>query len=122
MKNQSLKSKLLELKEKSNNRLLHYVIDDILRFYKTDEEITSYIKDVLNHGCQSGMVSGLIYHEETHRFTKKYLDEIMEILDEIREQTGEDFCNYGADRLNTLAWLGYEETMRKIAHKLNIEY
>lgn len=120
MKN--LKKQLKAIKKSTDNKLMKYIINDILSYHSSDDDIQVYIKDVLNYGCKSGIATGLIYYNDTHRFAKKYINEIMEILDEIKEETEEEFNNYDGDRLNTLAWLGYEETVRKIAEKLEIEY
>lgn len=111
--------KLKALEAEYNDRLVDYVISDLFPL-NTDERLF-YIKEVLQNGCQSGIVGSLIYYTDTHKFFNEFSDEIFEILEEIKDNTGEEFSNYSGDRKNTLAWLGYEETMRKIADSLNLD-
>lgn len=75
----------------------------------------------LGHGCVSGIISELIYYVDTHRFTKEYLEDIMDLLAETEESMGEP-VKMTNDRLNWLAWFGFEETARIIAEELGIEY
>lgn len=114
---ENLQSKLNELRTQDES-IMNYVIDDILDQEEDYQE--GYIQDVLNNGCQSGMVSGLIYFNQTKDFFVEYLDDIEEILEDIKDSTGEEFSP-SSPRYNHLAWLGYEETMRKIAEHLEME-
>lgn len=127
-----LQNKLNTIKE-SGNELTKYVIDDILAQGKDYQD--GYIKDVLEHGCSSGAVGGLIYYNDTTAFYDKYNEEIYNLLEELRQSLGNpnilsviaDFNgaqDVGSDTQykNLLAWFGYEESMRHIAEELNIEY
>jgi hypothetical protein len=107
--------KLREIKKTSKNKLEKYVISYILRTNETDDDIKCFFNDLTQGGCQSGFINDLIYYNDTHTFAKKYAEEIAEILDEIKDETGEEFGNYKTDRLNTLAWLGFEETARHLS-------
>ncbi len=86
-----------------------------------DDGIAGCIRDLQQGGCQSGMIGELVYHSQTHKFFDKHSDEIFELLDEIKENTGMEFSNYQGDRKNTLAWLAFEETTCKIAEEIGIE-
>lgn len=108
--------KLNDLFKESTNKLEKYVISDI---YNSDEP-EGYLKDILNHGCQSGVVSQLIYYKDTKDFFVKFIDEIDEIKDELEESFGQPL-EIKQPLYNWLAWLGYEETARKIADKLGLE-
>lgn len=77
--------KLNDLFKESTNKLEKYVISDI---YNSDEP-EGYLKDILNHGCQSGVVSQLIYYKDTKDFFVKFIDEIDEIKDELEESFGQ---------------------------------
>jgi hypothetical protein len=44
------------------------------------EDRGKWLEDLANHGCISGMVSGLIYYHETEAFTEKHREAIMEML------------------------------------------
>lgn len=93
------------------------VIEDALNA----EEAKSYLQDVLRHGCQSGMVSGLIYYHDTKLFYIKHIDEIDELRGELEDSIGEPL-KIGFPSYNWLAWFGYAETARKIADKIGLEY
>lgn len=86
-----------------------------------DNEIKSYISDVLQHGCVSGTVSGLIYYTDTREFFVSHMDEIEDLKEEMEDSLGEPL-NIGTPIYNWLAWFGYEETTRKIADELGLEY
>ena len=79
-----------------------------------------FFEDLLQHGCQSGMVGELIYYEDTEKFADKYWDEIEELKNEMEESLGEPL-KMGTPLKNWLAWFGFEETARKIADKLGLE-
>ena len=111
-----MKKQLKELLENSSNKLEKEVIEDILDCEYPEE----YLKDLLNHGCVSGMVSSLIYYKDTKAFYIKYIDEIDELREECEEMIGEPL-KMGYPLYNWLAWFGYEATARKIADKLDIE-
>lgn len=105
-----LRQSLEEISENSESDLVKAVIDDVLE-YGDDEEIESYIEQVLNYGCQSGVVGSLIYYYQTEEFFKKHSVEILNIVNDINQECGS--ISFEMDS-NTLAWLGYEETLRKI--------
>jgi hypothetical protein len=107
--------KLREIaKEKGSIRV------DVAQDMLDSEDGEMYLKDLLNHGCQSGMVSGLIYYTDTKAFYIEHIDEIDELREEMENETGEPL-KIGMPSYNWLAWFGYEETARKIANELSIE-
>ena len=110
-----LKEKLYEMKEDSEGIKL-FVIEDILEFKDSDEEIADYITGVLEFGCVSGCVPSLIYYQDTDKFFHKYSDEILALLDELNMECGISFDINS----NNLAWFGYEETIKAIATELGI--
>jgi hypothetical protein len=102
--------------KESKSKLEKWVITDILN----EEEPLNYLKYVLEHGCVSGMVSKLVYYNQTKQFYVDYMDEIDEILQDIEDEIGEPlkktFPIY-----NWMAWFGYEETARKVAEKIGLD-
>ncbi len=84
------------------------------------EDPAQYLKEVLQHGCQSGIVSGLIYYHDTKRFYIDNIDEIEDIKNEFEDSIGEPI-KIGTPMYNWLSWFAYEETARKIADKVGIE-
>ena len=102
----NIKKELLNIKEEADNKLTIAVIDDILNMTDTDEEIISYMNNVINHGCISGVVSSLIYYSDTEKFFKEYAEEIFDLMNEYKENCGE-YPNIELNS-NNLAWFGYE--------------
>jgi hypothetical protein len=86
-------------------------------------------RDLEHGGCQSGMVSHLIYYTDTVRFYRRHRTEIEAMLAQMLSDMGysspaELFGNkWDADdplasaqlNQNLLAWFGFEETARELA-------
>ena len=94
---------------------------------EVEDGYTTAIDDLLKHGCQSGMVSELIYYKDTTAFYREHKKEIWRLLDELLDDTGlertQDLLRDwdGSDRWaeetpnqNLLAWFGFEETARRM--------
>jgi hypothetical protein len=96
----------------------------------------SFFSDLMNHGCVSGMVGGLIYYSETTKFFTKHKDEINQMLSNTLSECGlscpselfgdkfdtDDFLCVDTTNQNLLAWFAFEETARNIANQLGIEF
>lgn len=91
------------------------------------ENGVEHMQDVLQYGCQSGMVSELIYYADTLKFFADHKEEINELLKEAVEMCGESAADVFGDKFdnedvlcleannqNLLAWFGYEETLRQV--------
>ena len=78
------------------------------------DNIENFFTDLLSHGCQSGMVSSLIYYTDTHAFYDKHYDEIEALREELEEAFGEPLRVNG-DLKNWYAWMAFEETARRLA-------
>ena len=81
-----MKNKLQAIKTETTNKLKLSVIDSILDH--GENEIKGYIEDVLNHGCESGIVGELIYYSDTVKFYEEFKTEIKTMLKEAMEETG----------------------------------
>ena len=114
MKN--IKNQLLEM-SKNEAGLKLFVVNDLLNF-DNDEEIKDYISDVLQYGCQSGIVTSLIYTSDTKNFVKTYLDECLEILDNVIQEIGKPAFTIDS---NSIAWLSYEETLKDLVMELDLD-
>jgi len=128
-----MKNKLQAIKAETTNKLKLSVIDSILD--REENEIKGYIEDVLNHGCESGIVGELIYYSDTVKFYEEFKTEIKTMLKEAMEETGlkspqelfgnkwdeEDYFAEEDLNKNLLAWFGYEETVRNIAYELEMD-
>ncbi len=79
------------------------------------------IDELLQHGCQSGMVSVLIYYTDTAKFFEDHKKEINELLTEEMLATGLSIAELFRDKFdaddplcmdtnnqNLLAWFGFE--------------
>jgi len=113
----SLKEKLQEIKKKGG--IGAEVAREALKYSSCDNEIKAFFSDLLRHGCQSGMIGGLIYYTDTKKFYDKFYDEIEDIRENIRKELGP--VQPKGDLKNWYAWLGFEETARKIASELELE-
>ena len=79
------------------------------------------IEDVFNHGCVSGCAGGFIYYHQTEGFFNTYSDEILELVNELKNEYGaEMFANFEFDK-NSLTWLFVEETVREMVYSLELE-
>lgn len=103
---EELKAKLEDLAASTDNKLTIAVIEDILDTHATNEEIDSYITDVINYGCESGIVTSLIYYKDTDKFFTKYHNEIFELLNDYKE-AWDSYPQIDLDS-NTLAWWAYQ--------------
>lgn len=128
-----VKSELKALKAEGS-KLTKKVINMLLD-QGTPEEIENYMKDVLQHGCVSGMVSELIYYRDTLDFFKKYRKDIVSLLNESLDQTGytspaelfgekwdnDDPLAEEENNINLLSWFAFEETVYRIANELELD-
>lgn len=98
------------------NELVKVVMEDILEYVEEDlESMKGRMEEILQHGCVSGTVGMLIYYSDTHKFFDNNYDDIMEIAKELEDEFGQPIYNSDkGDMKNFYAWLGYEETVRKI--------
>lgn len=116
----NIKEELKRIAQETESELKKEVIEDILDQGEESEDIISYMKDVLNHGCVSGTVSSLIYYTDTQKFFDKYQSEIFDLYNNYRTETGAtpDF----ELNSNNLAWFSYEQTIYNLLNELEIEY
>ena len=124
---------LKTLRRNSDNKLFRHVCSWVIGRWSDYSDKVNIFKDVLYHGCVSGIVSELIYYSDTIRFYKRYRYEINALLKELMDGTGlysmkdlfgknwddEDPLILYTHNQNLLAWFGFEETLRNIG--LNFE-
>jgi hypothetical protein len=84
-----------------------------------------YIKDVVEHGCESGMVPGLVYYSETAEFYDKYKNEIWDIF-RAEADAGTSVLAYVASLWdiddpdvmeNNMAWHAYEVVAQELLRR-----
>ena len=119
-----------DLKRGCNNKLTQRVCNYVISRWSDYDDKKHIFTDVLNYGCQSGVVGELIYYSDTTRFYKQYKDEINSLLYEAMDGTGlyapsdlfgdkwdkEDPLAQDTYNQNLLAWFGFEETLRNIGY------
>ena len=120
-----------ELKKESRSPLFKRVCNYVISEWGNYDDKMYIFTDVLDYGCQSGMVGFLIYYSDTVRFYKQYRQEIDDLLYEYMEETGlyspaelfgkrwdnEDPLGRDDYNQNLLAWFGFEETLRKVGYE-----
>ena len=84
------------------------------------DDIKDWFSDLLQNGCVSGMISGLVYYHDTHEFYDNYYDDIENLRCEYEEMTGETL-KPDNDLKNWYAWFAFEETARKLADELELD-
>ena len=115
---------------KGSNRLTNHVLDyyiDESVDYESPDDLLKSMEDLQQYGCQSGMINGLIYYDDTTKFFDEYKDEINDILSEVLEGTGCSMEELFGDKFdendpliidysnkNLLAWFGFEETVNNL--------
>lgn len=117
-----------KIKSETDNKLTRYVCNYVINEWHDYDDKTNIFKDVLYHGCVSGVVGQLVWYSQTIPFYKKYRDEINELLKELMDGTGlyamkdlfgdrwdnEDPLIIDTHNQNLLAWFGFEETLRNV--------
>ena len=118
------------IKRNTASKLTRHVCNYIILRWNDYGEKRHIFTDVLDYGCQSGVVGELIYYCDTVRFYKQYKGEINELLYQSMQETGlyspselfgdkwdkeDPLANYDFNQ-NLLAWFGFEETLRKIGY------
>ncbi|MBE2288951.1 MAG: hypothetical protein IAE95_05310 [Chitinophagaceae bacterium] len=107
---------------------LHRIMRDYPRSLKAEvaaealsygSDVATFFADLLQHGCQSGMIGKLIYYHDTHRFYDTYYDEIENLRYELEEAFGEPLRPQG-DLKNWYAWMAFEEAARIVADELGL--
>ena len=116
----TLAEKLKEVKNATDNDLKIYVVDYILDNCETDDDIKMFFSDLMNGGCQGGMIGELVYYADTAKFYDKFYDEIEELRENLEFEMGEA-VNIKGDLKNWFAWFGFEEMTKKIADEVGVE-
>ena len=117
-----------KIKSETDNKLTRYVCNYVINEWHDYDDKTNIFKDVLYHGCVSGVVGTLVWYSQTVAFYKKYRNEINELLKDLMDGTGlysmkdlfgnrwddEDPLIIDSHNQNLLAWFGFEETLRNV--------
>ena len=77
-----------------------------------DDEILSYIRNIVDYGCVGGTVMALITYKDTEGFFDRHADEIFDLMNEKRDD-GWDLNNIEFNK-NNLAWWSFEVMVSEI--------
>ena len=93
---------------------------------ETKEDALAWVEDVLTHGCQSGVVSDLIYYSETLRIFRVNIHGLNKWVSEIVSEHGvnslfdvfpgldkEDQLLLDCHNQNLLVWAAFEDWLGK---------
>ena len=83
-----------------------------------DDEILSYMRNIIDYGCVSGTVKSLITYKDTEKFFDKYANEIFDLINEKRDD-GWDLNNIEFNK-NNLAWWSFEVMVSEIYQEMEI--
>lgn len=87
---------------------------------ESDEEIISMVNDIVTNGCSSGIVTDMIYYNDTESFFNTHSEEIFDLMNEKRDE-GWDLNNIEFSK-NNLAWWAYEVITSQILYELEAAY
>lgn len=124
MENEKLLEVLKEMKNSKDSEFTSSVskltknVASIILDECSNEPI-EYTKVIMEYGCASGCVGALTYYVDTEKFFKDNCNDILELF-------GDRINEFGSlvDELNSnnLAWFGFEETLKDIMSKLDIDF
>ena len=122
------KKALRELKKVNqfNTKLEKRVINDLLNTGLTTEELKDHIKDMVQCGCISGIVSSLVYYSDTTKFFNCYRKEILTMLTDPDKNIYSEYTylldqkKYSVSEKNSLSWFAYDNTVIRIAFYFNL--
>jgi hypothetical protein len=74
------------------------------------EQLKSFLEDLQNGGCMSGMICEFIYHVDCKKFYIENLDDLENIREEIEDSLGEPVKNtHRLPHYTFMCWLCFEE-------------
>jgi len=111
--------RLQKIAQTSESVLKKAVAHEILDHAASDDEVRSFLSDLFQYGCISGIVGSLIYYHDTHKFFEMNYEEIEQIRQDYEEATNEPLI-IKDDLKNRLAWFAFEETAYQLAEELGV--
>ena len=114
-----MREKLQKMLDENQGTITAAVIEDALDYGYDEPQL--FFEDLLQHGCQWGTVSSMIYYYDTHKFYDKHYDEIEDIRLELQEEWILWNEPIDSDLKNYYAWLAYEHVAYNIYNELEME-
>jgi len=118
--NDSLECQLKNIIDQEPDTIRAVVAQEALDTVSECYPIKSWFNDLLSHGCICGMISSLIYYQDTAAFFDKYYEDIIWLKTEYEESTGLSM-KIPHQVKNHLAWFAFEETARQMADALGLD-
>jgi len=112
-----MKDILEKLLEDNQDNIIQAVINEALDYHSPKE----FFEDLLQHGCQSWMVSSLIYYKDTHEFYENHYDEIEDIRYQLWDDGIEVNIPQCTDLKNFYAWLSFEQRAYELYNELEMD-
>lgn len=112
----NIRNSLGDISETTENTLKKAVINYALKTYETDEDTRQFFKELLEQGCQSGIITNLIQYKDTHAFCDKYYCEIENIRLKLME-TGVLSKFPESDLKTYLAYVAFEEMAQEVFYE-----
>ena len=103
------------------------ILDEVQDWYteQCEEGYDKCLEDLAQHGCESGMVSDLVYYKDTTAFYRRHKREISRMVSELVSDFGmpihevfrgwdqaDTFAEETSNQ-NLLAWFAFEEVARQ---------
>ena len=92
------------------------ILDEVDGLEK-DNEILAAVEEIITYGCQSGIVTALIYQKDTEAFFDRHADEIFELVEDAKYMDLIDIKDFELSR-NNLAWFAFETIAQEIYHEM----
>ena len=93
------------------------IIMDQIDGLDNDNEILAAVEEMVTYGCQSGIVSALITYSDTEKFFNNHVDEIFELVEDVKQEGAIDMNNFTLSK-NNLAWFAFETIAQEIYQEL----
>lgn len=90
-----------------------------IRHHLMDYEVAGpirFFQELLEHGCQSGMISMFIYNDDCKRFYIRHIDSMEQFLMDCEDEYGICLLNpSGLPHYTLLCWFCYEQLANRLA-------
>jgi len=102
----------------------------VVSIVNQEEDVTSFLEDVTQYGCISGMVGALIYYTDTLKWYKKFKTDINQLIKDETDSYGENVLTMlngwddtdplilDTSNQNLLAWYSFEIVCNRILNDI----
>ena len=80
-----------------------------------NKEVFPAVKEIVTYGCQSGIVTSLVYYKDTEAFFNRHVDEILELIEDAKQTMDMNYIEFSR---NNLSWFAFEIIAQEIYHEL----